>query len=103
LAGGAAVVEGPAVVDCVVEVAEVVEVGSVVVDVVVDEVLVAGPVLLPPPINWDTPYAIRASRIRTSTAQPMSATGLRYHGRGSALGSSASKGANWSGAPCTDG
>jgi hypothetical protein len=101
LAGGAAVVEGPAVVDCVVEVAEVVEVGwvvvvvVVVVDVVVDEVLVAGPVLLPPPINWDTPYAIRTSRIRTSTAQPMSATGLRYHGRGSASGSSASRGAKY--------
>ena len=60
LAGGAAVVEGSAVVDSVVEVVEVVDVGPVVVVVVVvvvvdDVVLGAGPVLLPPPINWDTP------------------------------------------------
>jgi hypothetical protein len=59
LAGGAAVVGGSVVVDSVVDVGsvELVEVEAVVV-VVVDVdvvVLVAGPVLLPPPINSDTP------------------------------------------------
>jgi hypothetical protein len=57
-AGGAAVVEGSVLVDSVVDVGsvEVVEVVAVVVVVVdVDVVLVAGPVLLPPPINSDTP------------------------------------------------
>jgi hypothetical protein len=63
LAGGAAVVEGSVMVDSVV-VGSVVDVGSVevvevdgvvVVVVDVDVVLVAGPVLLPPPINSDTP------------------------------------------------
>ena len=57
LLGGAAVVEGSVVVDSVVEVGavEVVEVRAVVVVVVVDVVLGAGPVLLSPPINSDTP------------------------------------------------
>ena len=60
LAGGAGVPDGAAVVDSVVEElgsVEVVEVDSVVVVVVadVDVVLGAGPVLLSPPISWDTP------------------------------------------------
>lgn len=100
LAGGGSLAELLSVLgDSVVVV--VVLVVSVVVVVVVDVDVLLGAGLVPPPLpnSCSTPYAISPSRINTSSAQPISAAGLRYHGRvpATASGSSGSNGPNWSG------